>query len=610
MPPSISVDRLEPRTHFAAGDPLDVYGTDGIAAMPTALRTAFPSQIATLRGGAVFVSIGAQKTRAGREIRSADFVRFDTGGLPDRSFGGTGSVDSFFTSVRAIAVRSDGKFLAYGYVADPAYRIGAGYRWYVARFRDNGSLDRTFGHRGAVQLDASVLKKLPQDQVHLSVDGAVTIAGLRQRALDGYDDARLLRFRPDGRADASFGDGGVVKLLSTEWWYYRLFGMRVAPDGSVFIAEWQENPMIPAGSAVVPAVRKFTPAGNADAIFGDAGKYVYEWNTVPMNVFLAGGDVLVPLAGYAVPNRLMRLDAQGRPKSGFGDGGSVAFPDDFNPRLRTAVGQADGKLVIVSHNGDAIRLNADGGIDESFGRIILPGSVDTPGISGQLFSAGESRVFASSLTGLGTADSYDITGERTLVIQGTAGDDLLTLANNRLQLPIGSPLIARGEGWFRHISPDRYDQVSMIGGAGNDTLIYQDTIPGALYGGAGNDTIYVGYQGFADAGDGDDTIVGNGERYTIHGGRGNDLIKANSYFVDQPRHAINYTSFLYGGDGKDVIRTSGERTSAGFQIFGDAGDDYLRSGLTSDTITGGPGRDTLLSGGGIDTFIRDDDDAE
>ncbi|HEY0009864.1 MAG TPA: hypothetical protein VGB55_14140, partial [Tepidisphaeraceae bacterium] len=68
---------------------------------------------------------------------------------------------------------------------------------------------------------------------------------------------------------------------------------------------------------------------------------------------------------------------------------------------------------------------------------------------------------------------------------------------------------------------------------------------------------------------------------------------------------------LSGGRGNDriwTLSTTGKRGLNAFTLLGDAGDDYLRSGFTSDTLTGGAGRDIFRSGGGIDVFNKDDDD--
>jgi uncharacterized delta-60 repeat protein len=610
--PRPHIDRLEPRTLCAAGDPLDAFGDGGVAATPVPLRVTFPSAIVPQRGGKLLVALSGQKGRGNPAIRKADFVRFDASGAPDPTFGGgTGSVDTFFDSVRAVAARSDGRFLAYGYVVDPGYRPGGGFRWFVARFTRDGKLDHTFreGRNGRSELDPNVLKKLPHQFVHLSVDGKVTIAGSRGDNLGNAADARLLRFTPDGRGDATFGIGGTVALQGPTMDAYRLGAARVADDGAVYVVDRFINRLLPAGT-VFQGLRRFTPAGGSDAAFGENGVIRLDDAQNVGGVFNAGSDVLVNTSGGG-QRLLLRFDARGGAVSAFGGDGAVELPSEdgfFN--VRSVFPVAGGKLLVIDEDCDAIRLRRDGSRDAAFGETRLPGTVDVLGFDGNLYSTSERRVFATSLTGAGTAPPYRVEN-RTLIVEGTAGDDRIGFGpNGGLLLPVASRLVTRFEGWARRLDSTTFDRVRLDGGGGNDLVRNNGRTGTTLLGGIGDDTLEGGFaDNLVDGGPGDDTIDFTGDAGTVLGGEGDDEIEA---FANVPVPSDGppgppRLSTVRGGAGNDHIRTNGEDSIA-FAIFGDAGDDLLVSEQTRDTLTGGPGRDTLVADAGEDTLVTDADD--
>jgi Ca2+-binding RTX toxin-like protein len=102
--------------------------------------------------------------------------------------------------------------------------------------------------------------------------------------------------------------------------------------------------------------------------------------------------------------------------------------------------------------------------------------------------------------------------------------------------------------------------VSLIGGAGADTLT----------GGAANDNI--------QGGSGSDNLVGNGGNDTIDTGSGNNVVD--------------------GGAGNDTI-TGG---SGNDSLTGGADSDVINGGAAADTLVGGAGADNLTGGDGVDVF--------
>ena len=127
------------------------------------------------------------------------------------------------------------------------------------------------------------------------------------------------------------------------------------------------------------------------------------------------------------------------------------------------------------------------------------------------------------------------------------------------------------------------------GFSGDDILIDTDGSDTA-FGGAGNDTIHV--NGYADGGDGNDMITANhGE-----GGAGDDVI-----------HAISNAT---GGDGDDILYTQdfAQGEAGNDTLHGDDNANSLHGGLGDDTFYGYGGDDDLFGGDGNNTFYGGDGD--
>ncbi|MBC7815292.1 MAG: hypothetical protein IAG10_00165, partial [Planctomycetaceae bacterium] len=142
--------------------------------------------------------------------------------------------------------------------------------------------------------------------------------------------------------------------------------------------------------------------------------------------------------------------------------------------------------------------------------------------------------------------------------------------------------------------------ITMLGGAGNDTLLggsKHDVISGEtgndlLNGNAGNDTIL--------GGDNNDLILGGAGNDVIDGGADNDVI-----FGENGNDAIQ------GGAGNDVLHgNSGNDTLLGGgnddALFGDSGKDLLLGEAGVDSVDGGPEKDRVARGGNNNPTVPGD----
>lgn len=187
---------------------------------------------------------------------------------------------------------------------------------------------------------------------------------------------RLLRFGPDGRLVAGFGDGGLVNVPLTDVILPPAKLARAA-DGSVFVAA---NTL--GGGAVV----KFTSEGVLDASFGVGGVVsglsvegrgaltLYAAAAHPSGLIVAGSVGGLGSRDFAVA----RLAGSGLDTS-FGTAGVLTADLGADDVAAAAVVHADGSVVVAGSSGSrlaAIRVTATGQRDLRFGvRGVFLGSV-------------------------------------------------------------------------------------------------------------------------------------------------------------------------------------------------------------------------------------------
>ncbi len=228
---------------------------------------------------------------------------------------------------------------------------------------------------------------------------------------------------------------------------------------------------------------------------------------------------------------------------------------------------------------------------------------------------------------------------RTVIIEGMAGDDTVTLGDGTI-----TPLLS---GDIDRIQPlalsirlgdgnDTFDgrggrlglvPIEVLGGDGQDTITGSagrdlidgggdaDVIDGArgndsIVGGPGNDTIVGGRDDDTlIGGDGDDNLNGNIGDDVIRGGLGNDFLNGQAggdtiegEIGDDTVFAGSGPDLVTGGPGADLLKgNSGNDT-----IFGMGGDDTIIGNNGDDVINGGDGDDSIRSGTGNDLITGAD----
>jgi uncharacterized delta-60 repeat protein len=171
-----------------------------------------------------------------------DAVRYTTAGRLDATFDGDGisrvDVAPGADRARAIARQGDGKFV----LAGGASASGRG-EWGVIRLGPRGHLDPTFADHGRLMSNFGPGFDEAQG-VALQTNGKIIAAG---RISDGdKDDIGILRLKPDGGRDRTFGAGGRV-----------LTDVAGGPDDARDLTIASNGKLVVTGEASVDRIRRF-----------------------------------------------------------------------------------------------------------------------------------------------------------------------------------------------------------------------------------------------------------------------------------------------------------------------------------------------------------------
>jgi uncharacterized delta-60 repeat protein len=351
------------------GSPDTTFGDQGVRRVPLQ-----PSDQKI--GGAALLADGSIVVGGGTEGLSF-LMRFDVHGNRDTAFDPLAAAfPSDFSLARSpiqsLLVQADGRIVIAGGTT-------------VARLKPSGVLDSSFGNgRGFVTVDL-IRNGIPPLRLHIQKNQRLIVTGLASDSTDGYVEGAV-RLLPDGTPDPTFGIAG--RTVFTRAPGYRFFNNTLLRrDGAVLGVgqDFGHNDFF---------LKQVHASGQIDDTFTSVpgGDAVYVNFRGPREFGIAaavplsdGRQVLVMRAGDETsPSnfRLVRLTHDGRFDPEFGpEGARNIDPSAFTSSgvdLAWPLPQGNGKTLLpfiyiagfFDHtDGFAFtRLNADGTIDESFGK--------------------------------------------------------------------------------------------------------------------------------------------------------------------------------------------------------------------------------------------------
>jgi uncharacterized delta-60 repeat protein len=284
-------------------------------------------------------------------------ARYTPAGQLDETFGDGGKVltqvsTDDLSHASVVVLQPDGKILVAGSALTQHWWPLPVRRWdfAVVRYMPTGRLDSSFGTGGKAVHSVGAVSEDSAADMALQPDGKIVLVGSAHVRYPA--DIGLLRLKPNGGRDRSFGNGGRVV---TQWkGGNSASSVAIQPDGKILV--------VAAG-----IVLRYLPDGRLDPTFGDAGALVASAGHI---VLQSDGKILL-----AYLARLTRYLPDWRLDPSFGSAGTTTVNAGRNFRPGAPVLQPDGRIVLggssVAADGQrrftVARCNPDGTLDSSFG---------------------------------------------------------------------------------------------------------------------------------------------------------------------------------------------------------------------------------------------------
>jgi uncharacterized delta-60 repeat protein len=315
-------------------------------------------------------------------------ARFLPDGGLDTAFGANGFAeavgvrDGVVTGVasgeaQGVAVQADGKIVVAGYQLSRDRAAPA-----LVRFRDDGSLDPSFGDEGTVAPRPRAAGDEALHDVVVLPGGRIVAVGGKHERQGGPPAGLVVAYRPDGSVDRGFGKRGRLLFRAPEGRkeYTGFKAVRRAPGGKLLVAGYSRGRLI---------VARLTAAGVLDRGFGGDGKVVLgigentgcvgDCDLKTSLTVQPGNRILVAADRALLAPKLVRLRGNGTLDRSFGRSGVVSFARRLFKAKDLAL---DGRgRILVAGIGErffsrrdvrivfkTVRHLPDGKIDRGFGR--------------------------------------------------------------------------------------------------------------------------------------------------------------------------------------------------------------------------------------------------
>lgn len=273
-------------------------------------------------------------------------ARYEPDGSLDPGFGDGGRLvvaPSLRLTATAVAVRPNGSVIVAGVrIAGSPLELN---RIVIAQLGPDGSLDRTFGTSGEVDIKP---RRIFPATLLVDPRGRIVVAGGRG----------LLRLRPDGRLDRSFGHRGIahapISRVSSLAGALQDPAGRLTAFGSVAFRKHGHDLL---GTAVI----RYRSNGKLDRAYGNRGRVVRKHRDFargPVAAMATSTGLVLVGSSKGGPVALLRLKPSGSIDRSFGHRGRAISkvrgrPVDVVPaaRGRIVVGWSDGSFRLARFNG-------------------------------------------------------------------------------------------------------------------------------------------------------------------------------------------------------------------------------------------------------------------
>ncbi len=316
-------------------------------------------------------------------------ARYNSDGSLDTTFDGDGKVTTAIGAsddeATSVAIDSSGRPVVAGY----SYN-GSTSTFAVVRYNTNGSLDTTFGSNGKVTTAVGAVGDAA-NAVVIDANGRIVAAGYSATSTPGIDFA-VVRYNSDGTLDSTFdGDGKVTTAVGPS--DDIAHAVAIDTSGRIVVAGEARN-----GSDRDFAVVRYNSNGSLDTTFGVGGKVTTGIGSQDIaygvtvdasaRIVVVGETQNASNFGFAV----LRYNTNGSLDTTLAGTGEVTTTVGTSSVANAVAIDASGRLVVVgaANNGSnndfaLVRYNSNGTLDQTFG---ASGKVMTPvGTAGDVAAA-------------------------------------------------------------------------------------------------------------------------------------------------------------------------------------------------------------------------------
>lgn len=304
-------------------------------------------------------------------------VRYNSDGTLDNTFDGDGiftnAIGTGINRIYSSQIQTDGKILIGGETSDSS----GIFNFTVVRLNSDGSFDNTFDSDGIIRLPVGTTNAFCQT-VLFQPNGNIILTGYA--TFNDNLDIVLTRITSSGVLDSTFDEDGIanIELKNSDDDIHKIV---IQPDGKI-VAGLQ----IWTGIRNKFVIKRYNADGSSDNTFGNNGTVTtilsngsYFQNDLTIQsdgkIVVIGGKSSSSSQGFIA----VRYNADGSLDTSFGNSGIASTNNSWGSVITL---QNDGKILIGGNSENAnfdqdfciIRLNSDGSLDKSFGNN---GRVDT-----------------------------------------------------------------------------------------------------------------------------------------------------------------------------------------------------------------------------------------
>jgi uncharacterized delta-60 repeat protein len=349
----------------------------------------------------------------------------------DPTFNPTGSLpgtlarasSNDYNGRNSVLIQPDGKLLIAGsrFISTVTYTS----EFEIWRYNPDGSPDTAFANAGLLRFSVNpVVTEDALSDVALLPDGRFVVGGTCKMSPGGGfgNDFCLVRFKPNGSIDTTFGNNGIVTTeISAGSDYLRAIALQ--SDGKIVAAGQCSAPTALVASATGSCVARFLEDGSLDTAFGTGGKFTQQLSTLhsadSIKLQSNGSIVFVGTCGsilFSTEACVTRLTSTGALDTTFNSTGnrSVTFVGyNIDASATPLLVQPDGRIVVGAACYNATgsyfciaKLNVNGTYMSGFG--YLPGAE----------SAGNGRVAIGSVYASAELQAMRLQSDGKLVVSG------------------------------------------------------------------------------------------------------------------------------------------------------------------------------------------------